>query len=62
MSTYIPADISEHLFANLSDAYRATYEAFLLGDSDLMAEGLTALDRCVTLCNERIGEYLGLPD
>ena len=54
MSTYIPADISEHLFANLSDAYRATYEAFLLGDSDLMAEGLTALDGCVTLCNDKV--------
>lgn len=62
MSTRIPTNISEPLFDSLSDAYHATTEAFLSGDHDLMAEGLTSLQRCVTLCNKRIGEYLGLQD
>ena len=62
MPARIPTDISESLLDSLSDAYHATTEAFLSGDRDLMAEGLTSLQRCVTLCNERIGEYLGLQD
>ena len=62
MSALIPADLSDPLLDSLSDAYHATTEAFLSGDRDLMADGLTSLQRCVTLCNERIGEYLGLQD
>ena len=62
MSALIPTDLSESLLNNLSDAFSATTEAFLSDDPDLMAEGLTMLHGCVTLCNERIGEYLGLQD
>jgi len=62
MSALIPTDVSESLLDNLSDAFSATIEAFLSDDPDLMADGLTMLQQRVILCNERISEYLGLPD
>ena len=62
MSALIPTDLSESLLNNISDAYHATTEAFLRGDLELMADGLTLLEDSVALCNERIREHLGLQD
>ena len=62
MPTLIPTDLSESLLTNISNAYHATTEAFLRGDLELMADGLTMLQDSVTLCNERIREHLGFQD